>query len=208
MPLIWVYRRAAVLTLALGVLLSAACQARTAIATSPAGFAISYNVPVVAQSKTMSCWAAAAAMLIQWKTNLPTSEFAAAKAAGPNFVIAFNNNTGILGPEIAELARALNLSVEVPQNYNAQGYRSLLAHGPLWVGTAISSPNRVYRHIRIVAGISGDGTMDGSRLDIIDPDGGRRYQSSVTAFATELQTIAQQDLGAGANLNPQIIHYP
>jgi hypothetical protein len=176
---------------------------------SPAAAAldISHQITPIAQSKTMSCWAAAAAMMMTWKTHLPTTEFAAAQAAGNNFTIAFRANTGIFGPEIADLARALTLSAEAPQNYTARGYAALLQNGPLWAGTAIIYPDRIYRHVRIVHGIHGDGTERGSTLDIVDPDGGRRYRSTVAQFSVEMETIARQDLGAGRTLNPQILHY-
>ncbi|BBB70188.1 hypothetical protein UNDYM_5935 (plasmid) [Undibacterium sp. YM2] len=45
-------------------------------------------------------------------------------------------------------------------------------------------------------------------LDVIDPDGGRKYGAHVSQFALELQEIARQDLGAQRELQPQIIHYP
>jgi hypothetical protein len=170
---------------------------------------ISHTVPVVRQTKTMSCWAAAAAMMLSWKTGIPRNELDAATQAGPNFVLAFNDNRGLPGTEIAELARALYLSTEPPASWTAQGYAKLLTdHGPLWVGTAIFSSTSTYKHVRIVTGISGDGSANGSNLSVIDPDGGRVYTIKVYDFAAELEAIARDDLGAGAELNPQIIRFP
>lgn len=203
-------RRSTIIGLLL-VTASIGCAPGDANNASPARIAaavdISYPVTPVAQTKTMSCWAAAAAMMLAWKNNVPTTELAAAQAAGPNFVLAFRNNTGITGPEIGELARGLSLKAEAPQNFTAQGYATLLKKGPLWVGTAIFYQDRVYRHVRIVRGIHGDGTEGGSKLDIVDPDGGRSYSSTVAQFAIEMETIARQDLGAGRNLSPQVLHF-
>jgi hypothetical protein len=183
-------------------------QARFA-APQPPGFAVFHNVPVVAQTKNMSCWAAAAAMMLSWRTQIATTERSAARTAGPNFEAIFLADTGLRGPEIGDLARALSLRVEAPQNFTAVGYSRLLqAHGPLWVGTAIFYGDRTYRHVRVVRGISGDGTEDGSRLAVIDPAGGRTYEVTVSRFAREMETIAQQDLGQGRELTPQIIRYP
>jgi hypothetical protein len=170
---------------------------------------IIHSVAPIAQTKNMSCWAAAAAMLLTWKHGIPYTEFAAAQAAGNNYVIAFQSNTGLFGTEIGPLAAALNLKTEAPQNYTATGYANLLsAHGPLWIGTAIFSSPTVYRHVRVLRGVKGDGTSDGTTGYIVDPDGGRVYEVTITDFSKELEEIAKQDLGAGAELQPQVIRFP
>ena len=103
----------------------------------------------------------------------------------------------------------MNLKTEAPQNFTVSGYASLLtAHGPLWVGTAIFSATKVYRHVRILRGVTGDGTFGGTTARVVDPDGGRDYQEPVADFATELEEIARQDLGMGAELKPQVIRFP
>jgi Papain-like cysteine protease AvrRpt2 len=170
---------------------------------------IEYDVSPVAQTKVMSCWAAAAAMLLSWKTGIPLTELQAAQEAGPNFEIELNSDAGLSGPEVGSFAAALGLVAEAPQNWDPDGYASLLtSHGPLWVGAAISDAGSLYRHVRILAGITGDGTFDGTIAWIVDPSGGTKYQESLTAFATELETIARQDLPDGSDLNPQVIHFP
>lgn len=170
-----------------------------------------YAVAPIAQQKSKSCWAASAAMLLTWKNGIPVSESQAAQRAGGSFEYAFNANNGLFGSEIANLAAALNLRVEAPQNYLPAGYHDLLtAHGPLWVGTAIFSKTHVYRHVRVVRGIVGDGGFTTSRLYIVDPCGGRDYTASVQQFSTEMETIALQDLGpqGPGNLSPQLIRFP
>lgn len=169
---------------------------------------IVHNVAPLAQTKTMSCWAAAAAMLLSWKNHSPYTELSAATAAGPTYLYAFNSNSGLPGPAVAELAAALHLSVEAPQSWTPEGYANLLKlHGPLWIGTAIFDPASTYRHVRILRGVTGDGTFDGTTAWIVDPDGGRDYQESATNFAKELEEIAKQDLGHGSELNPQVIRF-
>jgi hypothetical protein len=148
-------------------------------------------------------------MLLSWKNGIPYTEFSAAQAAGNNFVIAFSTDAGLAGPEVAELANALHLTAEAPQNWSPTGYCDLLkAHGPLWIGTAIFYANSSYKHVRVVRGIFGDGTFDGTTMMIVDPAGGRDYQESVTDFAKELEEIAREDLEAGSELNPQVIRFP
>lgn len=169
----------------------------------------SLQVTALAQTKSMSCWAAAAAMLLGWKTGLPYTERMAASAAGRNFEIAFDNDQGLLAPEVVELAESLHLAVEGPQNVSASGWDALLRqYGPLWVGTAIVGTNHVYRHVRVVRGVSGDGTGAGTRLKVLDPDGGRDYEVTVEQFAKELEQIAKQDIAQNTPLLlPQVLHF-
>jgi hypothetical protein len=56
--------------------------------------------------------------------------------------------------------------------------------------------------------VKGDGISNGMIGYVVDPDGGRDYEVTITNFSKELEEIAKQDLGAGAELNPQIIRIP
>lgn len=170
---------------------------------------VSHVVTPLAQTKTMSCWAAASAMLLSWKNGIPYDELSAVKLAGARYETAFKTNTGLPGTAIADLARDLNLAVQPPKNHDVGSYATLLkAHGPLWIGTAIFSATKPYRHVRIMAGLNGDGTAAGTIASVVDPDGGVSYGTTVEQFSKELEEIAKQDLGAGADLNPQVIHFP
>ena len=168
---------------------------------------IQYDVPVVAQSTPMSCWAAAAASLLGWKGNIPLTEQDVVSQAGEPFETLFQTEAGLAGPDVAKFAAALGLLTEVPQNWGVGGYVALLtAKGPLWVGSALSYNGFTYRHVRILTGLVGDGSFDNTTAFVIDPDGGKSYQESLTQFATELENIARLDLPNGSDLNPQVIH--
>jgi hypothetical protein len=170
---------------------------------------ISYVVAPVKQSNDWCCWAAAAAMLLSWKNNLPCTDIAAAQTAGQIYVDAFNQQTGLLGSQIQGFANALNFKTEAPQNWTPDGYNQLLTtYGPLWIGTAIFSGTKVYKHVRVLYALKGDGTFDGTIASLIDPFPTSQtfYQESLTQLATELEEIAKQDLEAGDELKPQVIH--
>jgi hypothetical protein len=49
-----------------------------------------YDVAPIAQSKDMSCWAAAAAMLLTWRAGIPVSEISSAQQAGGTCEHVFN----------------------------------------------------------------------------------------------------------------------
>ena len=176
----------------------------------PGDFGVGYStIRGIAQSKSMSCWAAAAAMMLSWKSGVPVTELQAASNGGTSALAAYQNNTGLTGPEISDFVSKLGMRVEQPQNLSAAGFKSLLSqYGPLWVGTAITQQGVQYRHVRIVRGYYlQTGSNDGTMLQIVDPDGDREYLESVTDFAKEMETVARQDLGAGNDLTPQIIHF-
>jgi hypothetical protein len=167
------------------------------------------DVSLIPQSKSMSCWAAASAMLLGWKRSMSIAEYNVALEAGANCVNAFNQNLGVSSAEIVNLARTLKFETEAPKNFSTQGWHDLLKeHGPLWVGTAIFDQQYVFRHVRVVRGIQGDGSSS-TELLILDPSpigSGREYRTSVAQFALELEEIARQDIGSGATLLPQVLH--
>lgn len=177
--------------------------------TKAADLSTVLDVKPFAQTKDMSCWLAAAVTMLQWKNGIPLSELNVAKMAGSNYVIAFQQDTGLNGDEFREFASALGLAVEEPQNFSPAGYNDLLAaHGPLWVASRLdkgSSNSR--RHIRVLRGTSGDGSFDGTTAFVLDPDGGRDYQESITLFAKELEEIAREEIGDGNDLYPQVIRF-
>jgi hypothetical protein len=163
-----------------------------------------------AQTKANSCWAAAAVMMLQWKSAVPYSELDVAKLAGGNFEVAFKNDTGLNGTDFATFSAALGLTTEAPQNFTAAGYHNLVkAHGPIWVGSRLDvNTSNSRRHIRVLRGVTGDGTFGGSTAWVVDPDGGRDYQQTVTKFAQELEQIAKEEIGDGNDLYPQVIRFP
>lgn len=169
---------------------------------------ITWDVKPIAQTKDMSCWAAAAAMLLSWKNGIPMAELDVAQLAGDVYVVAFTTDQGLPGTAVGEFAVALGCVTEAPQNFTPDAYARLLqGHGPLWIGTAMFYPT-TYRHVRVVRGLFGDGTFDGTQATIVDPSGGREYQISLAELGAELEQIAKDDLAEGSNLNPQVIRLP
>lgn len=183
------------------------------LGSSPAGAAdvsVLLTVPAIAQTKGWDCWLAAATMLLSWKTaGVTLSESEVASQAGQNYKELFDQDTGLLGSQFADFAAALNLVVEAPQNYTVAGYAALLSsHGPLWVGSELGVPGNYRKHVRILRGVIGDGTPDGTTAYVIDPDGGVDTTMTLLMFAQQLEDIARQEVKDGYPLIPQVIHCP
>jgi len=132
------------------------------------------EVPLVAQTTGMSCWAAAAAMLIGWRERLAVNPDEVARGAGrwsefknglhPEDVAAFADRWGLVAEEGDEI-------------WAVDRFRQVLdEYGPLWVGEA--SPGL---HAVVITGLHGDGTPEGTHVRVNDPwpvGGGERYTIS------------------------------
>lgn len=122
---------------------------------------ILHYVPLVPQTSEMSCWAAAAAMVVGWRETRFTDDAGVAQAAG--VLEAFHK--GLRPRDTEELARAHGLSAESALLCRpADLYGLLSLRGPLWVGEA--DPDL---HVVVVYGMDGDGTLDGSFVQVADP---------------------------------------
>lgn len=119
------------------------------------------EVPLVPQLTGMSCWAAAAAMVIGWRDRIPVDPPQVARGAG-----SWQSYAGGLHPgDVHALARAWGLVEERRETWTADALRRVLRrHGPVWLGEA--SPGL---HSIVVVGMHGDGTPDGTWVRVNDP---------------------------------------
>jgi N-acetylmuramoyl-L-alanine amidase len=148
-------------------------------------FDIWHEVPLVQQLTGMSCWAAAAAMLVGWRDCIDID--AEEVAHGSGRWEAYRD--GLTPEDVQGLADAWELTVEPPRLYSVAALRKLLEErGPLWVGEA--SPGL---HVVVITGLAGDGTPDGTRVRIADPwpvGRGERYSISFAQLQDNLETAA------------------
>ncbi len=148
-------------------------------------FDVWHEVPLVQQLTGMSCWAAAAAMLVGWRdcVDIDPEEV----AAGAGRWEAYRD--GLVPEDVDALARAWSLQIEPPRRYSVQALRELLERaGPLWVGEA--SPGL---HVIVITGMHGDGTPDGTLVRIADPwpvGEGERYSIPFSELARRLDAAA------------------
>lgn len=174
-------------------------------ATTGSGSAFDYTVPglvpIIAQPSNMTCWATVATMMLSWRNNQSFTIQAAMDKAGAKYRTMFDNNEGLPGSEHDAFAAACGLKGEPPMSYTISGLRSLIEnHGPL-IAVADEAPGAVWAiHARVIRGIYGDGSLDGTFLRINDPAGGRQYTESFRAFAKKYEEVA-----AAPRL--QIMHY-
>jgi papain like cysteine protease AvrRpt2/N-acetylmuramoyl-L-alanine amidase-like protein len=159
------------------------------------------DVELVPQPTSMSCWAAAAAMVVGWRDRVSINPAEIARGIGP-WVRYEALRTGLFAEDTDELATAWKLSPLPPQSYSVDGFRQVLeSHGPLWVGVAVPSG-----HAICVYGMYGDGTPEGTKVRILDPwppGRGERAELSFADFENEYESRITTD--AADNVNIQII---
>lgn len=156
-----------------------------AIADTVHAIDVWWEVPLVPQVTGMSCWAAAAAMLIGWRDSVRVDPEDVARACGRWA----EYREGLEASDVRGFAAAWQLIAERPAAIDAAHlHRLLTANGPLWVGEA--SPGL---HVVVVTGMVGNGSDAGTRLRILDPwpvGRGERYLIPVGDLARTHRALA------------------
>ncbi|MEZ4776214.1 MAG: M12 family metallopeptidase [Bacteroidia bacterium] len=166
---------------------------------------IRYDVDLVPQRTSVSCWAAGAAMLVGWADSISIDPEQIASGIG--YWRRYYNASG-LPPSDTTMFRRWGLIPEYPMCYTVEGFASLLAYnGPLWVAGAVdlTGPGSANAHIRVVTGMRGDGTPDGTRVYINDPwdrgmtnftmpNNGSQYDLTFTEFMQEMENLGASEL--------------
>lgn len=142
----------------------------------------SNTVSWVGQSDTMSCWAAAATMMLGWRDQVCY--------AGDADVRARYGDMGGDGADVEEclhLALGQGMQVQPEMCRTPDGWEQLLGRGPVMVG--------IPGHFVVVSAINGDGSPEGSSLYVLDPAAGESWQPFVDVEqAYELDSAAGNDL--------------
>jgi D-alanyl-D-alanine dipeptidase len=154
------------------------------------------EVPLVPQLTGMSCWAAAAAMIIGWRDILDADPEQVAAGAGRWS----EYRDGLRPLDLEQFARAWGLVSQNKLDWSVAEMRALLQrHGPLWLGEA--SPGL---HSIVVTGMYGDGTTDGTHVRINDPwpiGKGERYTLTWRQLMTNFRNATSI-----AGVHAQLMH--
>lgn len=173
----------------------------------PIAYFVPGMVPPIAQTKDMDCWAVSTAILVSWREKRFVSTRELVARLSSDLQVIYHTDVGLSPEDEIPLESQVHLRHEPPQNYSVTGWLSLLkAFGPLWVAEAFPlGPKKWGVHARIIYGISGDGTPDGTILEIIDPDLGRVYGKTVNQFKIEMENVARAD--QAFDIRPLVHHF-
>jgi hypothetical protein len=173
--------------------------------TAIAQIKVAHKVNPIAQPSEMSCWAAAATMLVNWKSGINRSIPQVVALAGPRFVQIYNSSfatpsIGINQTDEDEFYKSLNLKVVRHSNPTIKSWSDILTkHGPLSV-TVDAVPGRGFIHALLVTALDGDGTAKNTIVTYIDPAGGHKRDVRFEEFLQLYEGSAEWPL--------QIIYNP
>ena len=143
---------------------------------------------VLAQPTSMVCWATVHAMMRSWKFQQSFGIRPAAGAVAEKYGVMVDNNQGLPPAEFGPFITAAQMEFEPMMNLTIEGWVNLLrTKGLIWVGTLNSIGPGAGLHSRIVEAMSGDGSVDNTRMHIIDPAGGRQYPETFRDFITKYE---------------------
>jgi Papain-like cysteine protease AvrRpt2 len=169
-------------------------------------FDVQGTIPVIAQPKSMACWATVTTMMLSWQKKQSFTIETAMDSLGSDFRKVFDDNTGLFPNRVQELATASGMTVEYQKCETPQSILSLLQNfGPISIidNEVPSDSQPTFIHARIIKGIHGDGTATGTTLNIIDPDGGKTYDETFDVFSSKYESMSNAN---GWNL--QMMHFP
>ena len=115
---------------------------------------VSHRVILYGQPTNMTCWSAAATMLLG--TNMSVASGSATTGPQGGLHSSFSN--------VKAFADSHGLRMHAPQSWSTPGLANLMRRGPIWVAGWVPSGHAV-----VYGGIHGDGTADGTLLVIYDP---------------------------------------
>jgi len=174
-------------------------------------YSVSGLVPLVGQPNDNACWATAATMLASWKDQASYTIQQVVDRAGPTYRAVLDAKAPLPGSMKVGFLTGLGLKAEPPMDYSVQGFLSVLrASGPLWVTTEEAASENFSVHGRVITGMFGDGTVDGTFLRINDPlPIGSGSQPTPESYRTFMQKF--DDVASGGTtprrLIPQVVHF-
>lgn len=169
--------------------------------TPPPKPTVSFNyvVPgifdVLAQPTGMTCWATVGTMMMSWRDQVCRTIHVAMGIAGAKWQKMFDEGKGLPAADHGPFALGIGTVYEGLACYSAEGWLSMLmAFGPLAVVTANPYHARIMVGMRDGGGAASPGSSGGGVTDLfvelIDPDGGRRYYQDFLSFTRDFEDVA------------------
>ena len=153
---------------------------------------IFHSVELVPQQTSMSCWAAAAAMVVGWKWSVCINPEEIASEIG----FWDQYDSGLTFDNSEDFFQHWDLTIQPLQTFTVQGFAGILENGPIWVVTS----GGMGGHAVVASAMRGDGTPDGTMLTIYDPwergmesfrtsNRGAIYQQTYTEFVEQQEEL-------------------
>lgn len=157
------------------------------------GISVTYDQ--LQRGHTNLCWAYSYTMLYSWKHRECNDAEQVVTALGDPWKRMFDNNRTIGSGQVGNFARAGGLQLGPLQCLTSAGWVELLrAHGLIWIWQLNGGASM--GHIRVLAGVSGDGNDSSTRMYILDPWQGRRYYETFEQFTRRYEETAHSSFAS------------
>jgi hypothetical protein len=165
------------------------------------------TVPFVPQApKAKGCWAAALTMLKSWAAKQSMTIETALTPGGQFYLEKFNNDTGLLPSEVTTFMQAYSLRDASIGALTAAGLaKQISERGPLWVIADEDTTVSFSIHARVIIGITGDGTPQGTKILFHDPANSQPGEESLQTFIGKLEQLAKEISSTFGGFAPQIL---
>jgi len=174
---------------------------------SAVDYTVSGIISPLRQPTGMVCWATVATMMISWRNQRSSSIETAMGNVGATYVAKVRANSGLSVSEKPSFLSTVGLTFEYPQSLSIGGWETMLRnYGPIWITTAEGSDSSFGIHARILSGIRGDGTPEGTNLSITDPGNGTTYSEKFADFLVKFEREVRVDSNWDGRI--QIVHWP
>jgi len=168
-----------------------------------------YTVDLIPQVTGVTCWAASTAMIVGWLDNVNISVQEIVEGVG--YWAQYDNENYSIDKSLASfdlnMFEVWGLVPDTRYTYSLESIADLLwNYGPLWVASdeKLTSNSSSNGHIRVIGGISGDGSEGGTLLKIYDPwdrnsnrfrrgNSGSVYQETYSEFIFKMDHLVKKE---------------
>jgi hypothetical protein len=171
------------------------------------------SVELIPQDKSNACWLASSSMMETWRTGTHYSLSDTLKvldASGTSFSTIYNNDQGLSFANYNIITQTLGLTQLPAASYTIEYLTSILNNGPIMAVIMYSSSSNI-AHMIVITGISGDGTPEGTSLQINDPlplNAGKTYSIAFNDFLSKFeQVVAYENNWPNTDLTSQLFYF-
>ena len=171
------------------------------------------KVTLIPQDKSNACWLAGSSMMESWKTGKTSSLADTLKvldASGTKFSDFYNADKGLSFTQNQLIAKTLGLTALPPASYTIEYLTSILNAGPIMAVIMFSSNSNI-AHFVVITGITGNGSPEGTSLQINDPlpiGSGKTYTIAFNDFLSKFeQVVAYENKFPKADLTSQLYYF-
>jgi hypothetical protein len=131
-------------------------------------------------------------------------------ASGTSFSTIYNNDQGLSFANYNIITQTLGLTQLPAASYTIEYLTSILNNGPIMAVIMYSSSSNI-AHMIVITGISGDGTPEGTSLQINDPlplNAGKTYSIAFNDFLSKFeQVVAYENNWPNTDLTSQLFYF-